>query len=50
MNWLVIELEDEPKVFLIPTSFARFADLAVARFIKFIQAIKIINKAMAEKV
>ena len=38
-----------PTDFLMEISLARFADRAVARFIKLIQAIKIIKIAMAEK-
>ena len=40
----------EPSVFLMPTSFALFSDLAVARLIKFIQAIRRIAKAITEKI
>ena len=40
----------EPNVFLIPTSFALFSDLAVERLMKFIQAIKRIANAITEKI
>src|SRR5258708_14468869 len=39
----------EPNTFLIPTSFALFADCAVAKFIKLTQASSMINNAIAEK-
>jgi hypothetical protein len=39
-----------PITFLMPTSVALFADLAVARFIKLIQAIMRINNAIIEKI
>ena len=50
MNWLVMIFEEDPRVFRIPTSFARFADLAVARFMKLIQAIRMMNAAIAENI
>lgn len=40
----------DPSVFLTPTSFARFSDLAVARLMKLIQAINNIAAAIAEKI
>ena len=40
---------NEPATFLMPTSFARFAERAVERFMKFTQAINKINKAITEK-
>ena len=39
-----------PSTFLMPTSFARFAECAVVRFIKLMQAMSKINKATAEKI
>ena len=39
-----------PSTFLIPTSFARFAECAVVRFMKLMQAIININKATAENI
>ena len=41
---------NEPNTFLTPTSFARFDERAVARFIKFTQAMNNMNKAIAEKI
>ena len=38
-----------PATFLIPTSFPRVVDLAVARFMKFMQAIKTTKIAIIEK-
>ena len=37
-NCIMMAICSEPSVFLIPTSLALLADLAVARFIKLIQA------------
>ncbi|MBA7585341.1 hypothetical protein ES708_27316 [subsurface metagenome] len=39
-----------PTIFLNPTSLARFADLAVDKFIKFIQAMIKTNTAIMENV
>ena len=41
---------NEPATFLIPTSFARLAERAVERFIKFTQAINKIKMAITEKI
>ena len=50
MNWLVILFDADPRVLRIPTSLARLADLAVARFIKLIHAITMMKIAIAEKI
>ena len=42
-------LRVEPTTFLKPISLARFTDLAVVRFMKLMQAITRINKAMKLK-
>ncbi|MBA7635218.1 hypothetical protein ES703_42819 [subsurface metagenome] len=44
ISWLLCE----PKTFLIPTSLARLADLAVERFIKLKHAINKTKSAIAE--
>src|SRR4051812_20473889 len=41
---------NEPATFLMPTSFARLAERAVERFIKFTQAISKIKIAITEKI
>ena len=41
---------NEPNTLRTPTSFARLAERAVERFIKFTQAISSIKNAMAEKI
>ena len=41
---------NEPATFLMPTSFARFAERAVERFMKFTQAINKIKTAITEKI
>src|SRR5260221_7997940 len=48
-NWLMMLLRKEPTTFLKPTSFARFADLAVDKLTKLMTAIKRINKAIPPK-
>src|SRR5664279_3766466 len=48
-NWAMrFDLKD-PATFLIPTSFARLAERAVDRFMKFTQAISKMKMAMMEK-
>ncbi len=47
-NWVINCLRADPKTFLIPTSFALPADLAVERFMKFTQAISRMKRATAE--
>src|SRR6185503_527018 len=49
-NWAMRYLRGDPSTLRTPTSRARFADRAVERFMKFIQAISNMNKAMAEKI
>ena len=47
----VMRLErDDPATFLIPTSFARLADRAVDKFIKFTQAMSKMKIAIKEKI
>ena len=41
---------NEPATFLMPTSFARLAERAVERFIKFTQAMSKIKTAITEKI
>src|ERR1700722_975070 len=48
-NWATRYFRGDPSTFLMPTSLARLADRAVDRFMKLIQAINRMNKAMAEK-
>ncbi len=49
-NCIISPLRSVPSTFLMPTSFARFAERAVVRFIKFIHAITSINNATAENI
>ena len=41
---------NEPATFLMPTSFARLAERAVERFMKFTHAMNKINTAITEKI
>src|SRR5688572_3204326 len=45
-NWRINVFFSAPNTFLTPTSAERFEDLAVERFIKFIQAISRVNNAI----
>ncbi len=49
-NCLISEIWFEPSVFLIPTSLALPEERAVERFVKFMQAIRRIARAMIEKI
>src|SRR4030095_11933973 len=49
-NWVIRLERNDPATFLIPTSFARFAERAVDKFIKFTQAISKMKKAITEKI
>ncbi len=49
-NWLTSSLRNDPTTFLNPISIARFADLAVERLIKFIQAMIRIKPATAPNI
>src|SRR6478735_12759422 len=49
-NCVMRSTRDEPATFLIPTSFARLAERAVDRFMKFTQAISKMKIAMIEKI
>jgi len=44
-NWATRNGLAAPTTFLIPTSFARFTDRAVERFMKLMQAISMMNTA-----
>src|SRR6185312_8225737 len=48
INWRISCFLKEPKTLRIPISFALLADCAVERFMKFTQAKRIMNKAIAE--
>ncbi|MNQ75054.1 hypothetical protein D3C85_898340 [compost metagenome] len=48
-NWIINEVRFAPMVFLMPTSLALFSDLAVAMFMKLMQAIKRMPKARPTK-
>src|SRR5882672_6579545 len=49
-NWVMRLERSEPATFRMPTSFARLAERAVDRFIKFTQAISKIKMAIIEKI
>ena len=49
-NWKIRSFRVEPTTFLTPTSLARFADRAVERLTKLIQAKRRINNPMAENI
>jgi hypothetical protein len=50
MNWTISLALLDPRVFRIPTSFARLSDLAVERFMKLMHAIRRIAIAIAENI
>jgi len=49
-NWFISLILVAPVTFLIPTSFALFADLAVLRFMKLMQAMARIKAATTIKI